>query len=150
MRKLERKMEDAQAIELLKKGEYGVLSTTGANGYAYAVPLSYAYLDNAIYFHCATEGQKLYNIKINDKISFCVVGETEVIPDKFTTKFESVIVFGRAVIVDNEEKQDGLMALVDKYSKDFLDKGKAYVNSGMNKTTVFKIIIEHFTGKCRY
>lgn len=149
MRRQDRKMTDKEAIELLIKGEYGVLSTIGKDLYAYGVPLSYAYVDGAIYFHCANEGQKLDNINDNNKVSFCVVADTRVIPEKFTTNFESVIVFGKAQISLDDEKRKGLLALVEKYSPDFIEKGTAYMNSDINKTTVFKIDIEHISGKAR-
>ena len=41
----------------------------------YAVPLSYVFHDQCIYFHCATEGHKLDNIRANPAVSFCVVGQ---------------------------------------------------------------------------
>lgn len=58
MRRKEREIENIEAEEILKNGEYGVLSTVGENGYSYGVPLSYVYLNNSINFHCALEGQK--------------------------------------------------------------------------------------------
>lgn len=149
MRKQDRKMTEEEAIDLLIRGEYGILSTTDQNGYAYGVPLSYVYSERSILFHSATVGHKLDNINNNEKVSFCVVGNTEIIPEKFTTKFESVIVFGRVTILEGEDKKRGLLALVEKYSKDFLEKGKAYIDSDMILTTVFKVDIEHFSGKQR-
>ena len=71
MRRKERSIDNQQAIELLKKGQYGVLSTVGENGYAYGIPLNYAYHEGNIYFHCAAEGSKLDNIAYNNKVSFC-------------------------------------------------------------------------------
>ncbi|NLB53024.1 MAG: hypothetical protein GX808_08820 [Syntrophomonadaceae bacterium] len=61
-------LTNTEAIELLKAGEYGVLSSVSENGYAYGVPLNYVYFDNSIYFHCAAEGRKLDDIKKNDKV----------------------------------------------------------------------------------
>lgn len=147
MRKQNRKTSDTEAIELLEKGEYGVLSTVDPNGYPYGIPLSYVYIDGSLYFHCALHGQKLDNIYSNEKVSFCVIGNTEIIPEKFTTKYESVIVFGEAFMVTGEEKEKGLLALVKKYSKDYMDKGKAYISSGKMMTVVFKITITHISGK---
>jgi uncharacterized protein len=36
---------------------------------------------------------------------FCVVGRTQILPDEFSTKYESVIVFGRAIEVSDDEKK---------------------------------------------
>jgi nitroimidazol reductase NimA-like FMN-containing flavoprotein (pyridoxamine 5'-phosphate oxidase superfamily) len=150
MRRKDREITQDEAAKILMKGEYGILATIGDNEMPYAVPLSYAYADNCIYFHCATEGHKLDNIKANPKISFCVVGDTKVIPEKFGTAFESVIVFGKAEIIqDKAEKTKGLRALVEKYSPEFKVQGEAYINSDFALTKVVKIEIEHITGKQR-
>jgi len=87
-------MDEADVIRLLEGQDYGVLSTASTDGYAYGVPLNYVYINNSIYFHCAVEGHKTDNITVNNKVSFCVVGEIEVLPDKFSTRYQSVIVFG--------------------------------------------------------
>lgn len=63
MRKSAREIFDKDIIEILQEGEYGVLATTGENGYAYATPLSYVYYNDYVYFHCAVEGNKLDNIR---------------------------------------------------------------------------------------
>lgn len=149
MRRIERQLDSKEAIELLERCEYGILSTTGENGYAYGVPLSYAYMDNAIYFHCALEGYKLDNIKNNNQVSFCVVGVTEPIAEKFSTKYESTIVFGKTLEVYEEEKEKALLALIEKYSKEYVEEGKEYIKRAKDKTKVIKISIEQVTGKGR-
>lgn len=149
MRRKDRSIDNQQAVELLKRGEYGVLSTVGENGYAYGVPLNYIYYDGNIYFHCAVEGSKLDNIAHNNKVSFCVVGDIEPIPDKFSYRYESVIVFGRAIEVYDKEKEEALVALIKKYSAEFMEKGMKYIQTDCNKAKVIKISIEHLTGKAR-
>jgi uncharacterized protein len=150
MRRKDRQMLDADALNILVKGEYGMLATSDKQNLPYVVPMSYVYADNCIYLHCATEGQKLDNIVENPKVSFCVVGDTKVIPEDFGTAFESVILFGTAEIVqDMEEKLKGLRALVVKYSIDFKVQGEEYIKKDFNKTRVIKINIEHMTGKQR-
>ncbi len=148
MRRKNRSTDNQQAIQLLKEGQYGVLSTVGENGYPYGVPLNHIYYKGSLYFHCATEGSKLDNIVHNNKVSYCVVGNTEPDPEKFSYRFESVIVFGRAVEVDNEEKEDVLAALTEKYFGES-EKGLEYIQRNGNKAKVFKINIEHLTGKAR-
>lgn len=147
MRKKDKNIDIEQAIGLLKKGQYGVLSTVGENGYAYGVPLNYIYDEGNIYSHCAVEGSKLDNIMFNDKVSFCVVGNTELISDKFSYRYESVIIFGRATEVHNKEKVDALGKFVQKYAGEFMEKGMEYIQKDGIKTKVIKINIEYITGK---
>lgn len=147
MRRKDKQISTEQAIEILKRCSYGVLSLVGENGYGYGVPLNYVYVDNKIYFHSAKRGYKLDSIKCNNKVSFCVVGKAEILPDKFDTKYESVIAFGKAEEVDGDEKYFALMEMIKKYSKDFLDKGRKYIEDAGSQTRIFKINIEHITGK---
>jgi len=149
MRRKDKCIDDEQAIKLLNSCQYGVLSTVGEDGYAYGVPINYVYHKGNIYFHGALEGHKLDNIFYNNKVSFCVIGDTEPMPDKFSYKYESVIVFGQAAIVNDMEKEDILIALIRKYSGEFLDKGIEYIKKDVIKTTVIKIDVEHITGKAQ-
>lgn len=149
MRRSDRQTSEAAAIALLETGEYGILSTVDENHYPYGVPLSYIYKDGSLYFHSAHEGQKLDNIAANSKVAFCVVGQKKTLPALFTTSYESVIVFGQACQVTGEEKNAALFALVAKYSPDYLEKGKVYIENSGDKTTVIKIAIEQITGKVR-
>ena len=109
----------------------------GADGYPYAVPLNYAIHGGNIYFHCAKTGHKIDNMAHHAKVSFCVVGDAEIIPEKFSTRFKSVIVFGIAAEVFDEEKEAGLLALVKRYSSEYIPEGKKYIASDINKTKVF-------------
>lgn len=149
MRRNDRQSTEEYAITILRNCEYGVLSTVNQEGYPYGVPLSYVYKDSNIYFHSALTGHKLDNITNNPKVSFCVVGNKKSLPEKFTTSYESVVIFGQASEVTGEEKKDALLALLDKYSPAYLEKGKEYVKNSKDTTTVMKITIEQITGKVR-
>lgn len=144
----DRAVDDEKAIKILLKGSYGVLSTTGEDGYPYGVPLNYTYFDNCICFHCAQQGHKLDNIKFNEKVSFCVVTCSDVLANKFDTDYESAIAFGRAnEVTDKSEKKDILLSVIKKYSKNYLDAGMNYMKKYWDETKVIKIKIDHFSGK---
>ncbi len=106
MRRKDRELGYEEIINILMNNMYGVLSTVSQEGYPYGVPVSYVYNQEEIYFHCAGEGHKFDNISADRKVSFCVVGQTCVLPDKFSTNYESVIAFGEAREVFDEEKID--------------------------------------------
>ena len=149
IRRADRAISESEAIEILQKGEYGVLSTVSIDGQPYGVPVSFSYQGDVIYFHCAVEGHRVENLRRNNKVSFCVVGKTEVLPEKFGTKYESAIVFGKVFEVTDEEKHNGLLALLRKYSPGFIEEGLRYVESTGGKTRVYKIVPESITGKSR-
>ncbi len=149
IRRKDREITESDARSLLKKTEYGVLSTVADDGKPYGVPLSFCVIDDCIYFHSAVEGQKIDNIEYNKSVSFCVVGDTKILPEEFSVKYESVIVFGEVEEVFNSEKQIALEELLRKYSPDFFEKGIKYIDDLRDKTRVFKISINQLTGKAR-
>ena len=149
MRRIERQMNDMEALELLMKGEYGILSTCGEDNQPYGTPLSYVVIDKNIYFHCAGVGTKLDNINENDKVSFTVVGNTKVLQEQFSTEYQSVIVFGRATMLKEEEKYEPLIEFIKKYSPDYMEQGKLYIDRAKKQTTLVKIEIYSFSGKHR-
>ena len=149
MRRKDKAMQDGAIIGLLQNGEYGVLSTVDGNEQPYGVPLNYVLMNNCIYFHCALEGHKLDNLAANPKVSFCVVGRTKVLPAEFSTEFESVIVFGRASLIEGEERYQALNALIEKYSPEFVSEGSAYIEKFDSQTNLVRIEIQHMTGKAK-
>ena len=82
-------------------------------------------------------------------VSFCVVGKTKVLPDKFGTEYESAMVFGRASEVNGAERHDALLWLLEKYCSDFIEEGKQYIEQKNKITKVFKIEIDQVSGKAR-
>lgn len=105
--------EDTQKI--LYQGTSGVLAVSGDDGYPYAVPLSYVYDGEKIYFHSAKSGHKLDAIVKNPKASFCVIDQDNIVPDEYTTYFRSVIVFGTIHILHDEaEKREAIEKLAGK------------------------------------
>ena len=135
-------------LELLEKGEYGYLAMQGENGYGYGIPISFAFDGKSVYFHCAPEGFKLRSIAENDKVSFCVVGHTYVIPGKFTTEYESVIAFGAIRdVADENEKRRGLELIAQKYSPEFMGVADKYISGSFHRTKVLRLEIEHISGK---
>lgn len=149
MRRKDKALQDKAVTQILLDGEYGVLSTVDGDGQPYGVPLNYVYQDNCIYFHCALVGRKLDNIALNGKVSFCVVGRTEVLPAEFSTGFESVVAFGTAEAIHGEEGYKALLGLLEKYCADYMESGRAYIEKLEKQTRVVRIRIEQVTGKAK-
>jgi len=148
MRRKAQQLSNEEAIHILESCTSGVLAVSGDDGYPYAVPLSYAYEDGKIVFHFAPEGHKLDAIKMNDKVSFCVIHTDEVIQATFTTQYRSVIVFGRTrLLTEESEKRRALECLVKKYSPDFISQGAASIERNWDKFCAGELRVEHMTGK---
>ena len=149
VRRKDRVADQDQTRRVLEQGEYGVLSSVSPGGQPYGTPLSYWLMDGDIYFHCALAGHMLDNIAANGRVSFCVVGKTQVLPDKFSTLYESVVAFGRASEVLGAQKRSALEGLVAKYSPGYPAEGGQYIDKLMERARVFKIAVEAISGKAR-
>jgi hypothetical protein len=166
IRRKEKQLTIEECNEILMKAEYGTIATMGADGYPYAVPVNYVFRNGNIYFHCAPVGHKLDNIDNCSNVSFNVVTDVWVIPlmpdedfnesdlkfNGFDTNFNSVIIFGKAKEVFEEEKMDGLGAFLKKFLnvKEYnkhKEAGIKYIEKSLEKTKLIKIEIVHMTGK---
>ena len=149
IRRDDRSATTEEAMILLENSEYGVLSTVSEKNQPYGIPLNFCMIDKELYIHCALEGQKVDNIASNSAVSFCVVGKTEVLPDKFGTKYESAVVAGTMEEVFDTQKLKALEGLLYKYSADFIPEGMAFIEKLKDKTKVYKISINTITAKAR-
>lgn len=149
MRRKDREASPEEARELMARGEYGVLSTVGPDGEPYGVPVSYTYRENEIYFHSAPEGRKVDHLLAGRQASFCVVGETEVLPEKFGTRYESAIASGKVRELQGDEKKQALAWLIEKYSPEFQSEGAEYIENASGKTRVFGLRVSELSGKHR-
>ena len=149
MRRKKQQLSEAACFEILKKNTAGVLAVHGDDGYPSAVPLSYVYTDGALYIHCAKSGHKIDAIRRSDKISFCIVDQDQIVPEKYTTYFRSVIVFGRAIILEEQEEiRRAIEALAIKYHPTDAEANRnAAITRELHALCMVKLEIEHMTGK---
>lgn len=149
MRRSKQELLKENSIDILKRNTSGVLAVCGDNAYPYAVPLNYVYINNKLYFHSAKMGHKIDAIEKHDKVSFCVIDQDKIIQEEYTSYFRSVIVFGKAHIVeDTKEKREALFALANKYSPDQIIAHKEQaITKEFHFVSIIVIDIEHISGK---
>ena len=155
MRRFRQQISEKECAEILHRATSGVLGVFGDDGYPYTVPISFVYEEGGsglgtIGFHCAKVGHKIDAIRRNEKVSFTVIDRDEVMPKERTTKFCSVIVFGRArILQDEEEMRRAANAVGAKYSKGFeelyLQETEDTIREG--RLCCVEITIDHMTGK---
>ena len=148
LRRKRQLLSEAATIAILNTCTSGVLALAGDDEYPYAVPLSYAYMDGRLFFHFARAGHKIDAIARNDKASFCVIAQDEVIEKTFTTHFRSVIVFGKIrILIEDNARRYALQCLVNKYSPHFVAEGQQEMQREWSRVCVGELTIEHMTGK---
>lgn len=138
-------LEDTVAV--MDRCTNGVLACIGDEDYPYAVPLSYVYFNDKIYFHSSKTGHKIDAITKNPKVCFTVIDEDNIVSEKYTSYFRSVLAFGKARIVEGDEWLNAFKALVEKYSGDQPEEAKYKEITGCTQAYILAIDIEHITGK---
>lgn len=146
MRRFRQKLPVEEAKQILKKGKECVIAVAGDDNYPYAVPINYVYDGEHIYLHSASQGHKIDALKRNPRMSLCVIDKADIIPEEFTTYFRSVIVFGTArFIEDEQQKIEALIKLSQKYSVGI--DPTAEINRFLKTVTIIEISIDKLTGK---
>lgn len=149
MRRGKQALTDEESRDILYSGSSGVLALSGDDDYPYALPISYHYDGDRLYFHCAKAGHKIDAIKRNDKASFCVIAQDKISPEEYTTHYRSVIVFGRISIIEDElQKLFAIRKLAEKYVPgDSKERRDSMINKEWDALCMLQMEIEHITGK---
>ena len=150
MRRKERELTDTAGIlDILERCHTLRLGFCGEE-YPYVVPVSFGVRREGeqflLYFHGAKEGTKMERLEREPRV--CVEGDifyrTEETPYGITTRYESVIGYGKAEKVQGEEAVDGLRAICEHYQwHDYPVEGC----KNLAMTAVYKIKVEKMTGK---
>ncbi|MBA0908016.1 MAG: pyridoxamine 5'-phosphate oxidase family protein [Nitrosarchaeum sp.] len=152
------KIQSRQKIqEFLNQEHVGRISSIDEAGYPQIIPMNFVFLDDSIYLHSHTRGEKIDNVKRNNKVGFEVDRELEFLPSYFEdpkdasladTLYISIVIKGKAtIVIDNEEKTLALNGLMQKYQS---EGGYDPIESTMRvleAVAVIKIIPETLDGK---
>ena len=135
--------------EVLSRGTSGVLALLGDGGWPYAVPMSYAFDGEKLYFHCAREGHKLDAIRREARASFCVVDRDEVVPAEYTTYFRSAIAFGRVRVIEDEAQKRAAIELLARryFPQDSAENRHRAIEREWAGLCMLEMDIEHLSGK---
>lgn len=149
MRRSRQELSRQDCDMILASCTSGVLALTGDGGWPYAVPMSYVYDGERIFFHCAKSGHKLDALQNEPRCSFCVVAQDKVSPEEYTTHFKSVIAFGRLRILDNEaEKRAAIEKLALRYAPLADSEAQsAEIERFWPALCMLELSIEHLSGK---
>ena len=148
MRRTDREKDATFALEVLRHCEYATLATINVDGTPYCIPISPVLIGHAIYFHCATEGQKLTNISQNNAVCVSGVRYTKLVPERFTTEYESAVATGScSLVLSDEEKKMALRAICEKYAKSNMEHMEEKIAESLHRTCVCRIDIVQISGK---
>ncbi len=148
-------MEEMEKI--LKRATVGRLATIGEDGYPYITPVNYVWYDDSIYFHCAHTGEKLDNIRRNNKVCFEVDIPLSYLGLEYDRKrptchvhqfYHCIIIRGRAELVENSlEKVASLNALVASHEGNEEFEKVKEDTKGVRLCTVVAVRVDSISGK---
>lgn len=147
MRRNKQLLSPEETKAVMDRCTNGILACLGDEDYPYAVPLSYVYFNGKIYFHSAKSGHKIDAITKYPKVSFSVVDEDTIVSEEYTSHFRSVIAFGKARIVEGDERLEAFEAMVEKYSGDQPEDERHREIARCTQAYIVAIDVEHITGK---
>ncbi len=148
MRKKEKEITEASAIEAIIKKSLVCRLALSEGNFPYIVPLSFGYRDKMLYFHGPLKGKKIDIIKKNQNICFEFDVNTAIVKAEdachWSMKYQSVIGFGKAVLLEDiEEKRKALNIIMSQYS----DGTFQFNDDTLKKSGVIKVEIESMTRK---
>ena len=148
IRRTLQQLPQEEAVEILKSSPSGVLALLGDDDYPYTVPMNHFYTPGHLYFHGAIEGHRADAVRRHGKASFCVIHEDEVEPATLSTRYRSVVVFGRIRLVeDAEEKRAAILGLSDHFAPAFRREAEKEIAESWDHLGLYALDIEHLTGK---
>lgn len=149
MRRNVQMLSSEESISILKSATSGVLSLIGDNGYPYGVPLSHVYHNGNLYFHSALSGHKIDAINATGKASFTVIEKDDVLQEKFTTCYRSVIAFGKVrTITDIDEINRLIRLMTERFCPNQpAEATEKEIAGGLHRMCIIEMDIEHLTGK---
>ena len=137
---------------LLLSTSIGSLATLNNDGSPYVTPVHFLYFNEARYIHGLPKGQKIDNTVADSRVSMTVYEMESLLldpneePCETNTKYESVIVSGKATLVDDKEhKKEVLAEIVKKYTPHLTQK--EIPDNMVKSTAVIKIEMQNVTGK---
>jgi nitroimidazol reductase NimA-like FMN-containing flavoprotein (pyridoxamine 5'-phosphate oxidase superfamily) len=144
-------------IEFLSSQQTGRISSIDENGYPQIIPMNFVFINDVIYMHSHIRGEKLDNIRRNQKVGFEVDKSLEFLPSYFSdptdasladTLYISVVIKGNGSIVsDREEKTTALNGLIKKYQPEGGYEPIKPEMDVLNEVEVIKIVPESLKGK---
>lgn len=149
IRRIKQKLSEEEILAIIQNNSYGILAVNGDDGYPYAVPLNYLYSNGKLYLHGAKNGHKIDAITKCPKVSFCIVDKDDIVPEEYTTYFKSVIIFGKARIINEPiEFRKSIEDFASHFAPNETNETRdMHIDKAFNNLCMIAIDIEHISGK---
>lgn len=152
MRKHEREVTElAEQLAIMERCDVCRLALNGEDGYPYLLPLNFGIREEngrvCLLFHGAVEGTKFALMERDSRASFEMdcAHELDYQEERgyCTMYYESIIGRGRLRILDDDEKEAALDAIMMHYHPENVE----YNHAAIPRTTCYMLEVEQMTGK---
>ena len=148
MRRLDLVLSQEEALAIVDENQYAVLCLNDPAGRPYGLPMDYVRQGNSLYFHGSKEGRKVNSMKATPWACAVIIGENEIVPNKFGRKYKSVSVVGGIELIDEPEfKRQVMTWVVKRKSSDYFEKGLTVIEKMLDRVLVYKMNMETVSGK---
>ena len=144
--------DEAELARWLTEAPVGRLATIDGAGYPVIIPLNFVYADGRVFFHSATEGAKLDDLRRHPQVGFEIDRLFTIVPPaergcQTHAFYQSIVIRGRARVLDRvaerEARVHALQLLVQKYAPAVADRPM----DTTDQTAVVEIVVDEMTGK---
>lgn len=143
--------------EFLDSEHVGRIASIDEKGFPQIIPMNFVFINDAIYMHSHTRGEKLENLRRNQKVGFEVDRELEFLPSYFEdpndasladTLYISVVIKGTgSIIYDKDEKTLALNGLMKKYQPEGRYEPLKPDMEVLDEVAIIKIVPDSIRGK---
>ncbi len=143
-------LSEPEIEALFLEAQVGRLATLNSDGFPYITPVHFVYCGGRIYIHGLIRGQKIDNIRNDPRVCFEIDRMDHLIPHELpcevNTAYQSIVAFGTASMVEEEERKiEILKAVVEKYMPGL--SGRAFPENMLKGTGIIEISVAAVTGK---
>lgn len=168
MRRKDREMDEKFALSLIDQADYGVLSFCKENK-SYSRPLYFARNNRTLYFHSATQGEKVKLLSEGMDVELVFVGDIRVpklykkeevkermekegprllLNKVFTTEFSSTMARGKIRLVNAaKEKKEALRKISQDFTPDMMEFFDEAVEMSLDKVLIYAVELYEIRGK---
>ncbi|MBR0385738.1 MAG: pyridoxamine 5'-phosphate oxidase family protein [Erysipelotrichaceae bacterium] len=148
MKRQKQQLSNEECLQLLKQETRCVLSVNGDEGYPYGMPMNYWYDENSgsIYMHGGKTGHKIEAIRKNDKVSLCICEHGERKNGDWFYTVRSVIIFGRARLIDDMERVVSISRSLSLRFTDDNDYIESEIAASAKGTLLIEVVPQHICG----
>ncbi len=152
MRRSERELKNRETmIAMLERSPVGRIATINQRGFPVIKPVNFLYLEEKIYLHSSTRGEKMEDIQrgspvcfeVDEPIAYVAAGASACTASYY---YRSILIKGRAALVDDPNKKVKILErMMRKYQPEG-DYGEIAPEK-LDRTAVVEILIKEITGK---